>query len=127
MIVFKVAIGLIVVVAFIFSVFKLNAYSEENYSYTPIQGTNILFGFIPWILVLAGNYGEIHGEHKSLALGLLVAFLVLYGLFLHIAKQSSPGVAVGAVVIILVLNVVIIVLAMGREASRNNDYYYDDD
>ena len=126
MTVFWIILGLVVIGGFVYTVIKLNAYSEETYGYTPINMTNILLGFVPWIIILAGIYGENHGEVDSLVLGIFFAVIAAIFIFRGVAKQTSVGVAIATVLIIMTINIVIILFAMGREAARNNDYYYDD-
>ncbi len=119
--------GLIIIAGFIFAVIKLNAYSEMAYGYTPVNMGNIFLGFIPWIIILGGMYGESHGEVDSLVLGIFFATIAAVIIFRSVAKKTSVGVAIATVLIIMTINVVIVLFAMGREASRNNDYYYYDD
>lgn len=127
MTVFVVILGLAILGGFIFGVLKLNAYSEETYSYTPVNMTNILLGFIPWAIIVAGIYGENHGEVDSLALGIFFATIAAIFIFRGVAKQTSVGIAIATVFFVMTINVVILLLAMGKEASRTNNYYYDDD
>lgn len=126
MTIFWVILGLIIIASFSFALFKLNAYSEITYGYTPVNMENILLGFIPWIIILAGIFGENHGEKDSLILGIFFAAIAAIFIFKGVAKKTSVGVAIATVIIAMTLNVVMFLLALGEEQRRNSNYYYDD-
>ena len=126
MTVFLVVLGLVVIAIFTFAVFKLNAYSEVTYGYTPINMENILLGFIPWIIIIAGIFGENHGEKYSLTLGIFFAAVAAIYIFKEVARKTSIGVAIATVVIAMTLNVAMFLLALAEEQRRNSNYYYDD-
>jgi len=121
-----IVFGLIIIAGFVFAVIKLNAYSEITYGYRPVNMENILLGFIPWIIIFGGMYGENHGEVDSLVLGIFFATIAAVIIFRGVAKKTSVGVAIATVLIAMTINVVIILFAMGEEQRRNNNYYYDD-
>ena len=131
MIVMWIVCGIVVIAAFGYSSIKLNVYSEQQYGYEPINSGTILFGFIPFIILFAGQFGEHNGENGSLLIGAFFALILVGALVWWLAQKTSIELAVGAslmiVTISLALFVIIILFAMGSEASRNNDYYYDDD
>lgn len=126
-----VIFGIGAILVFGFSSIKLNVYSEKEYGYEPINAGTILFGFIPFIILIAGQFGEYNGENGSFQLGIFFSLILVGILAWWIAQKTSIEVAIGAslmiVTISLALFVIIILFAMGSEASRNNNYYYDDD
>ena len=126
-----VIVGMIAIVAFGFASIKLNVYSEREYGYEPINAGTILFGFIPFVILIAGQFGEHNGENGSLKLGIFFSLILLGILVWWLAQRTSIEVAIGAslmiVTISLALFVIIILFAMGSEATRNNGYYYHDD
>ena len=54
--------GIVAIATFGFASIKLNIYSEREYGYEPINTGTILFGFIPFIILLVGQYGEHNGN-----------------------------------------------------------------
>jgi hypothetical protein len=65
----------VVIILFGIASIKLNAYSERTYGYEPINIGTIAFGFIPFILIIAGQAGSHHGEAGSLGLGIFFALI----------------------------------------------------
>ncbi len=127
MTVFGAILGLTILGGFVYGVIKLNAYSEVTYGYTPVNMINILLGFIPWAIIVAGIYGENHGEADSLALGIFFAAIAAIFIFRGVAKKTSVSIAIATVFFVMTINIAILLLAMGEEARRTNNYYYDDD
>jgi len=126
MTVFGAILGLTILGGFVYGVIKLNAYSEVTYGYTPVNIINILLGFIPWAIIVAGIYGENHGEVGSLALGIFFAVIAAIFIFRGVAKKTSVGIAIVTVFFVMTINIAILLLAMGEEARRTNNYYDDD-
>lgn len=123
--------GIVAIVAFGFASIKLNVYSEREYGYEPINAGTILFGFIPFIILLVGQYGEHNGDNGSLQIAIFFSLILFIGLTWWIAQKTSIETAIAASVMVLTISLalfaIVIMLAMGKEASRNNDYYYDND
>ena len=91
-----VLIGIGTIFAFGFASIRLNVYSGDTYGYEPINMNTILLGFIPYVFLIAGQSGEHHGEHGSLAFGIIVALIVVGILIWWIAQRTSIEVAMAA-------------------------------
>jgi len=103
---------------------KLNAYSEEEFGYTPIGFGTIFLGMIPYVLIVAGIiFAKSGSENLPIAVGL--AILSTGGLYAWIASRSSQAVALGATVLLLLIGLPALLLLFGA-SGRNDDYYYYD-
>lgn len=116
------------IAAFWFFSLKLNAYSESIYQYAPINIGTIAFGFLPFIILVAGQYGEHNGESGSLQIAIFAVLILFAALTWWIAKKTSLGLAIVASAMIMLISLaflaIVLFFAMLKEASRDKDYYH---
>ena len=124
-----VLIGIGTVFVFGFASIRLNVYSGDTYGYEPINMNTILLGLIPYVFLIAGQSGEHHGEHGSLAFGIIVALIVVGILIWWIAQRTSIEVAMAAGIMVVLISLVLlfIIFGLGSQSRCQHCNNYDCD
>jgi len=126
MTVLNVVIFIVFVSSVIYGIFKLNAYCKQTYNYEPINMANILLGFIPLAIIVAGIVGENNGEPNSLFIGIFFAIIASIVIYYHVAEKTTLLIAIVTLVVSISLNILIILLATALEMGRNKQCDDDD-
>ena len=95
---------IVAIVAFGFASIKLNVYSQREYGYEPINTGTVLFGLIPFIILIVGQYGEHNEETGSLQIAIFFSLILVIILVWWIAQKTSSEVALGASLMIMTLS-----------------------
>lgn len=113
MIVIWVLLAIGVIFVFWVVTLSLNDHSERLYGYAPVNTGAVFFGFLPFIILIAGQAGHHHGDNVARVLSIVVALAIIIYMIWWIAQRTSIEVAIAATFISVTVSLVLLVLILG--------------
>lgn len=122
MIVIWVLLAIGVIFGFWVMTLKLNDYSKKVYGYAPVNEGSVLFGTIPLLILIVGQFGHANGDEIARVISIIVALGTIIYMGWWISQKTSPEVAIAATIISatvsLALFILLIAFAAGNESRR---------